>query len=157
MSQTYDQSVGLEPLESSSLQGGRKPTVTDIKRLQPASTVAVRTACNEIGWIPSEKNRLREFLTHGPSLTPDPIRKFKGKGQRVRNHWCASDAIRKTTIVFIYGYALSSPKGSYYDREIRYTVHTQDTRLFVKYLSKIGYENTNICGIPQFLVQYIFT
>ena len=41
--------------------------------------------------------------------------------------------------------------------EIRYNVHTQDTRLFVKYLSKIGYENTNICGIPQFLVQYIFT
>ena len=24
---------------------------------------------------------LREFLTHGPSLTPDPIRKLKGKGQ----------------------------------------------------------------------------
>jgi hypothetical protein len=25
---------------------------------------------------------LREFLTHGPSLTPDPIRNLKGKGQR---------------------------------------------------------------------------
>jgi hypothetical protein len=36
MSQIYDQSVGLGPLGSSSLQGGRKPTVKDIKRLQPA-------------------------------------------------------------------------------------------------------------------------
>jgi hypothetical protein len=36
MSQICDQSVGLGPLGSSSLQGGRKPTVKDIKRLQPA-------------------------------------------------------------------------------------------------------------------------
>jgi hypothetical protein len=36
MSQIYDQSVGLGPLGSSSLQGGRKPTVKDIKRLLPA-------------------------------------------------------------------------------------------------------------------------
>jgi hypothetical protein len=36
MSQMYDQSVGLGPLEASSLQADRKPTVTDVKRLQPA-------------------------------------------------------------------------------------------------------------------------
>jgi hypothetical protein len=36
MSQIYDQSVRLWPLGSSSLQGGREPTVKDIKRLQPA-------------------------------------------------------------------------------------------------------------------------
>ena len=36
LSQIYDQSVGLGPLGSSSLQGGRKPTVKDIKRLLPA-------------------------------------------------------------------------------------------------------------------------
>ena len=36
MSQIYDQSVGLGPLGSSSLQGGRKPTATDVARLQPA-------------------------------------------------------------------------------------------------------------------------
>ena len=43
----------------------------------------MRTPCNEVGSIPSEKIGLREFLTHGFSLTPypRPVRKFKGKGQ----------------------------------------------------------------------------
>lgn len=36
MSLTYDQSVGLGPLGSNSLKGGRKPNVTDVKRLLPA-------------------------------------------------------------------------------------------------------------------------
>ena len=44
-------------------------------------TVAVRIARNEVGSIPSERIGLREFLTHGPSLTPYPILKLKGKGQ----------------------------------------------------------------------------
>lgn len=35
MSLTYDQSVGLGPLGSNSLLGGRKPTITDVKRLLP--------------------------------------------------------------------------------------------------------------------------
>jgi hypothetical protein len=43
-------------------------------------TVAVRTACNDVGSIPSERFGIREFLTHGPSPTPDPTRKVKGKG-----------------------------------------------------------------------------
>jgi hypothetical protein len=30
---------------------------------------------------------LREFLTHGPSLTPDPKRKLKGEGQGDPNQW----------------------------------------------------------------------
>jgi hypothetical protein len=38
MSQIYDKSVGLGPLGASSLQAGRKPTVTvtNFKRLKPA-------------------------------------------------------------------------------------------------------------------------
>jgi hypothetical protein len=36
MSQISDQSVGLGPLGASSLQAGRKPTVIDVKPLQPA-------------------------------------------------------------------------------------------------------------------------
>jgi hypothetical protein len=44
-------------------------------------SVAAKTACNEVGSIPSMRIVFREFLTHGPSLTPDPTRKLKGKGQ----------------------------------------------------------------------------
>lgn len=36
MSLTYDQSLGLGPLGSNSLQGGRKPDIQDVKRMLPA-------------------------------------------------------------------------------------------------------------------------
>jgi hypothetical protein len=77
MSQMYDQSVGLGPLGSSSLQGGRKPTVKDIKQGDGHCKDSQQWI-----WVDSsERIGLREYLTHGPSLTPDPIRKLKGKGQ----------------------------------------------------------------------------
>jgi hypothetical protein len=41
MSQTYDQSVGLGPLGSNGLQGGRKPSVRDVERLLPAKRRSV--------------------------------------------------------------------------------------------------------------------
>ena len=41
MSLTYDQSAGLGPLGSNSLQGGRKPTVRDVERLLPAKRRSV--------------------------------------------------------------------------------------------------------------------
>lgn len=41
MSLTYDQSAGLGPLGSNSLQGGRKPTIRDVERLLPAKRRSV--------------------------------------------------------------------------------------------------------------------
>jgi hypothetical protein len=41
MSQTYDQSTGLGLLGSNSLQGGRKPTTSDVKRLLTAKRRSV--------------------------------------------------------------------------------------------------------------------
>ena len=81
--QMYDQSVGLGPLRSSSLLGGRKRTVKDINRLQPGRRRSLSgqpaMMLGRFG-IPSERFGIREFLTHGPSPTPDPTRKVKGKG-----------------------------------------------------------------------------
>jgi hypothetical protein len=41
MSLTYDQSVGLGPLGSNGLEGGRKPTIRDVERLLPAKRRSV--------------------------------------------------------------------------------------------------------------------
>ena len=106
-------------------------------------SVAVRTPCNEVGSIPSEKIGLREFLTHGFSLTPDPrpIRKFKGKGQvdpkpfarerhhsydNVRFHFELRSSVHYTRGVAqrSYGKGAKSPKGSQSGTEReRYSTH----------------------------------
>jgi hypothetical protein len=82
MNTTYDSATGLGPLASNNLEGGRKPTVTAVKRLIPARRQSLCASSVTVG-DPPRCGGWRESEFNGPPVTPIPIRKITGVGGRI--------------------------------------------------------------------------